>query len=84
MSATLDFYLSQAAECAQAARETTLENVRERSLRAEAAWTAMANRLSYSEKKRSLDAQEKAEGASGAAGVPWPVSRPPRQVIRKG
>ncbi|MFZ5749351.1 MAG: hypothetical protein ACOY45_17040 [Pseudomonadota bacterium] len=38
------FYRIRAAEERQRAAESTLENVRDRSLRAEAAWTAMAVR----------------------------------------
>jgi hypothetical protein len=52
MSVTSDFYLNRAAECAREARETRLENVRERCLRAEAAWMAMADRLLKGEADR--------------------------------
>lgn len=83
MSATVDFYLSRAAESAKAAQETKLENVRERSLRAEAAWLVMANRLIDTEDKKKRDAQDKAARAPQAANdVPWPVSAQPRQTVR--
>lgn len=74
MSATVDFYLARAAESAQAARDATLVNVRERCLRAEAAWRVMADRLRRVERKKSQDALDKASAAqSGAAQVPWPL-----------
>jgi hypothetical protein len=45
MSATSDFYLTRADECARNADGAILDNVRERFQRAEAAWRAMAERL---------------------------------------
>ncbi|WP_156382246.1 hypothetical protein [Aureimonas sp. Leaf427] len=41
-SAKIAFYLDQAAECSKIAASATLQNVRERSLRSEAAWRKMA------------------------------------------
>lgn len=67
MSATVDFYLARAAESAQAARETNLVNVRERCLRAEAAWRAMADRLIRVEDKKKQDALEKTRLLHGEA-----------------
>lgn len=61
MSATSDFYLARAADSARDAQNTDLENVRERCLRAEAAWLAMADRLLRSEDERKRVAGEKAE-----------------------
>lgn len=61
MSATSDFYLARAADSARDAQNTDLENVRERCLRAEAAWLAMADRLLRSEDERKRAAVEKAE-----------------------
>ena len=83
MSATVDFYLSRAAESADAARETTLENVRQRSLRAEAAWLAMANRLILIEDKKKQDANAKAGDSAPAVAVPWPISRFPKPKLKK-
>ena len=54
MSATSDFYLAQAAENARAAAATQLENVRERCLRSETAWLAMADRLLRNEALKGL------------------------------
>lgn len=53
MSATSDFYLARAAECARDAEDAELANVRERCLRAEAAWRAMAERILRSEAARN-------------------------------
>jgi hypothetical protein len=63
MSVTADFYLQRADENALAARETNLVNVRERCLRAEAAWRTMAERLIEVEKKKKADALEKMQRA---------------------
>ena len=60
MSATSDFYLAQAAENARAAAATQLDNVRERCLRSEAAWLAMADRLLRNEAARDQQAADKA------------------------
>ncbi|HWW66304.1 MAG TPA: hypothetical protein VNZ43_16235 [Sphingomonadaceae bacterium] len=60
MSVTSDFYLARAADSARDARNTDLVNVRERCLRAEAAWRSMAQRLLLSEKQRERQALEKA------------------------
>jgi pyrimidine deaminase RibD-like protein len=60
MSATVDFYLSRAAESAKAAAETTLDNVRQRCLRSEAAWRVMADRLTRTEAQKQQHAEDKA------------------------
>lgn len=64
MSATSDFYLARAAESALLAESTDLANVRDRWLRAERAWRAMADKLVNSERKRAEAAAEKTERAS--------------------
>ena len=60
MSAQHDFYLERAAEARAGAAATTLENVRERWLRAEARWTEMAARSERGEKMRQKLVDEKA------------------------
>ena len=60
MSAQHDFYLERAAEARAGAAATTLDNVRERWLRAEARWTEMAARSERGEKMRQKLADEKA------------------------
>ena len=52
MSDTSDFYRARAADCAAEARRALLDNVRERFLGAEAAWLAMADRLTSIEAAR--------------------------------
>ena len=59
MSATVEFYRARAAESAQAAQEADLVNVRERCLRSEAVWRALATRLDHVEKMKERNAQER-------------------------
>lgn len=56
MSGQQDFYLQRAAEARRDADATNLDNVRERCLRSEAAWTQMALRAGRAAKGRT-DAQ---------------------------
>ena len=60
----LDAYLTRAEEARAQADAATLENVRERCLRSEAAWREMADRVTLTEKMRatSLAAKQAAEG----------------------
>ena len=60
MSATSEFYLARAADSAREAEAATLDNVRERALRSQTAWLAMANRLVRGEAMRDTLAAEKA------------------------
>lgn len=53
MSATSDFYRAQAVKCASDAAESPLEQVRDRNLRAAAAWNAMADRVVRAENART-------------------------------
>jgi hypothetical protein len=61
MSAQHDFYLERAAEARAGAGAATLDNVRDRWLRAEATWTEMAARSARGEKMRGQLIAEKAE-----------------------
>ena len=61
-----EFYLARAAEARRDADRATLANVRDRCLRAEAAWTKMANRAGESEKIRARTEAEKAAAAAMA------------------
>ena len=63
MALASEFYLARAAECAREAEETKLENVRDRSKRAEAAWLLMADQSSAREVERDAVAAEKAAKA---------------------
>ena len=65
MSITSDFYLARADESARDAANTTLDNVRDRCLRSEAAWRTMADRLVRSEAMRETIAAAKGVGTAG-------------------
>lgn len=52
MSATSEYYLAQAEQNALAAANTDLPNVRDRCLRAEAAWRSMAERINRVEQNK--------------------------------
>lgn len=54
MSQQRDFYLSRAEEARIGAEEALLDNVRDRWLRAEAAWSEMADRAGRVEHARHL------------------------------
>lgn len=64
MSATIDFYIAQAGKCTAEAEASPLTQVRDRNLRAAAAWQAMADKLLHSEKLR---AEKEAAVAAAAA-----------------
>ena len=82
MSPIVDFYLRRAAESAEAARETELVNVRERCLRAETVWRAMADRQLWVEENRRLGEQAKEAGTTGKPlDVPWPIA--PTKPIKR-
>lgn len=68
MAAISDFYLARAAESARDAQASVLPNVRERCLRAEAAWLAMAERALKSETGRERLAIDKAAGLEPSSG----------------
>jgi hypothetical protein len=61
MSATSEFYFARAAESAAQAETALLDNVRDRCLRAEAAWLLMAERSTKAEVSRREQISEKAE-----------------------
>lgn len=78
MSQTFDFYDARANESAAEAAAATLDNVRDKALRSEAAWRQLANRVLRMEAaRRAADqarsdrlAEEKAAGADKAFGRP--------------
>lgn len=53
MSATTEFYIAQADKCRADADASALTQVRDRNLRAAAAWQAMADKLLQTEKLRA-------------------------------
>jgi hypothetical protein len=60
MSLTSEFYLARAEDSAREAANATLDNVRDRCRRSEAAWRQMADRLIRSDVMRDTLAAEKA------------------------
>ena len=61
-----DFYTARAAEARAEAEAAILDNVRERCLRAEAAWNEMAARASRAERLRARLQAEKLEALIAA------------------
>ena len=66
MSQQLDFYNARAAEARADADAATLDNVRNRCLRAAAAWDNMAARAARSDKMRAEAEAKKAAMAAAA------------------
>ena len=62
-----DLYLQRAAEARDDADKANLANVRDRSLRAEAAWMVMAERADRTERLRTAHEVAKAHEAAKAA-----------------
>ena len=67
MSSQLEFYRARAAEARADAEAATLDNVRNRCLRAAEAWEAMAARAHRSDVFRAKQAAEKDAAATDAA-----------------
>jgi hypothetical protein len=59
-SSNLQFFLARAAQARAEAESATLDHVRERCLRSEAAWQALADRAERSERMREQEALRKA------------------------
>lgn len=62
-SSNLDFLRARAAQAHADAEEATLGHVRDRCLRSEAAWQALADRAERSERLRVEEAERKAAAA---------------------
>lgn len=60
MSTSADFYHARAAEARADADQATLANVRDRCLRAAAAWDVMAARATRGDRLRAEEAERKA------------------------
>ncbi|MEZ5680147.1 MAG: hypothetical protein R3E14_02505 [Erythrobacter sp.] len=68
MSQTYDFYTARAREAAADAKAATLDNVRDRALRSEATWTALAAQARAVAKQREkIEAEKAAEREASAA-----------------
>jgi hypothetical protein len=59
-SSNLQFFLARADQARAEAEAATLDHVRERCRRSEAAWTALADKAERSERLREQEAQRKA------------------------
>ena len=67
MSQTYEFYSARAKEAAADAAAATLDNVRERALRAEATWTTLANQArDVSKQRRKIEAEKAAQREAAA------------------
>jgi hypothetical protein len=64
-----DLYIQRAAEARTDADAAVLDNVRDRCLRAEAAWKAMADRAARTESMRATLEAHKAAAAAEAAEI---------------
>lgn len=62
-NSNLDFFLARADQARAEAEAATLEHVRERCRRSEAAWAALADRAQRSERLREAEAIRKAQVA---------------------
>ena len=63
-SSNLQFFLDRAAQARDEAEAATLDHVRERCRRSEAAWTVLADKAKRSEELRNEEAVRKAEALS--------------------
>jgi hypothetical protein len=63
-SSNLNFYLARVEQARAEAEAATLDHVRERCRRSEAAWTALADRALRSERLRVEEAKRKADQAA--------------------
>lgn len=61
MNTNLDFFLARAEQARAEAEAATLDHVRERCRRSEAAWAALARKAERSERMREEEAKRKAE-----------------------
>ncbi|MEN7536942.1 hypothetical protein [Aurantiacibacter flavus] len=66
MSQTFAFYDARAQEAARDAKAATLDNVRERALRSQKTWRALADQAKKIEKSRAKAASERLERLAAA------------------
>ena len=64
----LNFFLARAEQARTEGEEATLEHVRERCRRSEAAWTALADKARRSERLRVEELERKAQASAEAMG----------------
>ena len=69
MSQTYEFYAARADEAAEAAGRATLDNVRDRELRAEKTWRSLADQArAVTHQRRKIEAEKAAAREAEAAG----------------
>jgi len=68
-SSNLQFFLARAEQARAEGEAATLEHVRERCQRSEAAWAALARKAERSEKFRADEAKRKADAEALAATI---------------
>lgn len=73
MSITSDFYVARAAEARAEAARSNLANVRDRNLRAAAAWDEMAARATRTDRQRADQEARKAAEAARQAELAEPA-----------
>jgi len=76
MSAQSDFYHARAVDARADAESALLDNVRERCLRAAAAWESMADRAARTSRLRDRQETEKAERAAALTSFLEPSEQP--------
>ena len=64
-NSNLEFFRARAAQARAEGEAATLDHVRERCERSEAAWGALADKAERSERMRAAEAERKAEQALG-------------------
>ncbi|MBX7495027.1 hypothetical protein K3172_04045 [Qipengyuania sp. 6B39] len=69
MSQTYDFYSARAKESAAEAKAATLDNVRERALRSQATWKALADQARAVSRQRAKIEAEKAAAREIESGL---------------
>jgi hypothetical protein len=72
MSQTFEFYTARAEEALADAKAATLDNVRDRALRSEATWRALAHQASAVATQREKIEREKAAQRAAAAAESCP------------
>ena len=81
-NSNLQFFLARADQARVEAEAATLDHVRERCRRSEAAWTVLADKAERSERLREQDAKRKAAATEAAARARAPNARLPDFMLR--
>ncbi|MDD3797886.1 MAG: hypothetical protein PHE36_01770 [Novosphingobium sp.] len=73
MTQAIAFYMERAEDAAKEARDATLNNVRDRALRSEAAWRAMADQARQVKENKARNDQAREASAAAVARFPSPT-----------